>query len=118
VLGLGLGLEILAATALLCRTAYAIALVLATRSVTGWRRRQRIALRLGAPIALCAALALLLGHVFPDPDLRETALVLGLYVLGIAPLLPGVLRGMRQARRLGRASASAASRLEVKRSRT
>ena len=105
VLALGLGLEILAATALFCRTAYAIALVLAARGVTGWRHRQRIVLRLGVPIALCAALALLLGHVFPDPDLRETALVLGLYVLGIAPLMPGVLRGMRQARRLGRASA-------------
>ena len=105
VLALGLGLEILAATALFCRTAYAIALVLAARGVTGWRRRQRIVLRLGVPIALCAALALLLGHVFPDPDPRETALVLGLYVLGIAPLMPGVLRAMRQARRLGRASA-------------
>ena len=105
VLALGLGLETLAATALFCRTAYAIALVLAARGVTGWRRAQEIALRLGAPIALCATLALLLGHVFPDPDLRETALVLGLYILGIAPLMPGVLRGMRQARRLGRASA-------------
>jgi O-antigen/teichoic acid export membrane protein len=105
VLALGLGLEILAATALFCRTAYAIALVLAVRGVTGWRRRQRIVLRLGVPIVLCAALALLLAHVFPDPDLRETALVLGLYVLGIAPLMPGVLRGMRQARRLGRAGA-------------
>ena len=105
VLALGLGLEILAATGLLCRTAYALALVLAARRVTDWRRRQRIVLRLSVPIALCAAIALLLGHVFPDPDLRETALVLGLYVLGVAPLIRGVLRGMRQARRVGRPSA-------------
>jgi O-antigen/teichoic acid export membrane protein len=105
VLALGLGLETLAATALFCRTAYAIALVMAARGVTGWRRGQGITLRLGLPVALCAALALLLGHAFPDPDLRDTALVLGLYILGIAPLMPGVLRAMRQARRLGRASA-------------
>jgi O-antigen/teichoic acid export membrane protein len=105
VLALGLGLEILAASALLCRTAYAISLVLAARGITGWRHGQRIALRLGVPVVLCAALALLLGHVFPEPDLREAGLVLGLYILGMAPLVPGVLRGMRQARRLGRASA-------------
>ncbi|MGH6916412.1 MAG: lipopolysaccharide biosynthesis protein [Geminicoccaceae bacterium] len=105
VLKLGLGLEWLAATALFCRTAYTLALVLAARNVTGWRRRQRIVLRLGAPVALCAALATLLGHVFPDPDLREMGLVLGLYILGVAPLMPGVMRGVRQARRLGRASA-------------
>ncbi len=105
VLSLGLGLEILAATVLFCRIAYAIALVLAARGITGWCHGQRIALRIGVPIALCATLALLLGHAFPDPDLPETALLLGLYVLGIAPLMPGVLRGMRQARRLGRAGA-------------
>jgi len=105
VLALGLGLETLAGAALFCRAAYAIALVLAARSIIGWRRSQRIVLRLGVPIALCAALALMLGHVFPEPDLRETALVLGLYILGIAPLMPGVLRAMRQARRLDRASA-------------
>jgi O-antigen/teichoic acid export membrane protein len=104
VLALGLGLEILAATALLCRIAYALALVLAARGVTGWRRRKSVALQLGAPIALCAALALLLGHVFPDPGLREAGLALGLYVLGIAPLMPGVLRGIRQVRRFGRGS--------------
>jgi O-antigen/teichoic acid export membrane protein len=63
VLSLGLGLEILAATALFCRT-YAIALVLAARRITGWRDGRRIALRLGAPIVLCATLAILLGHVF------------------------------------------------------
>jgi hypothetical protein len=32
-------------------------------------------------------------------------LVLGLYLLGIAPVMPGMLRAVRQARRLGRASA-------------
>ena len=105
VLRLGFGLETLAATALFCRTAYAIALVLAARGGTGWRQGRRIALRLGMPVALCAALALLLGHAFPDPDPGEAALALGMYVLGIAPLTPGVLRAMRQARRLGRASA-------------
>jgi hypothetical protein len=42
-----------------------------------------------------------LGHVFPDPG--EMALALGLYVLGISPLTPGMLRGVRQARRLDRA---------------
>ena len=104
VLGLGLGLETLAATALFCRTAYAIALV-AVRGVTGWRRAQDIALRLGLPVALCATLAVLLGHGFPAPDLRDTVLVLGLYILGIAPLMPGMLRALRQARRLGRAGA-------------
>jgi O-antigen/teichoic acid export membrane protein len=103
VLSLGLELEILAATALFCRIAYAIALVLAARGVTGWREARRIALRLGVPILLCATLAVLLGHAFPEPDLGEAGLVLGLYVLGITPLLPGVLRGMRRARRLGRA---------------
>jgi hypothetical protein len=104
VLALALGLEILAASALLCRTAYAIALVLAARGITNWRRSQRIVLRLGVPMALCAVLALLLNHVFPDPDLRESALMLGIYILGIAPLVPGMLRAMHQARRLGRAS--------------
>ena len=67
VLALELGLETLAATALFCRTAHAIALVLAARGVTGWCHSQRIVLRLGVPIALCAALALLLGHAFPAP---------------------------------------------------
>jgi O-antigen/teichoic acid export membrane protein len=105
VLSLGLGLEILAATALCCRIVYAIALVLAARDITGWRDGRRIALHLGVPIVLCAALAVLLGHVFPEPDLREAGLVLGLYVLGIAPLVPGVLRGVRQARRPGGAGA-------------
>jgi O-antigen/teichoic acid export membrane protein len=103
VLSLGLGLEILAATALFCRIGYALALVLAVRGITDWREGGRIAQRLGLPLVLCAALAVLLGHMFPEPDLREAGLVLGLYVLGIAPLVPGVLRGMRRARRLGRA---------------
>ena len=106
VLSLGLGLEILAATALLCRIGYAIALVLAARGITtGWREGRRMALRLGVPIVLCAALAVLLGHVFPEPDLREAGLVLCLYVLGIAPLVAGVLRSVRQAGRPGRAGA-------------
>jgi O-antigen/teichoic acid export membrane protein len=105
VLSLGLGLEILATAALFCRTAYAIALVLVARGITGWRDGPPIALRLGVPIVLCAALAVLLGQAFPDPDLREAGLVLGLYILGIAPLIPGILRGVREARRLGGASA-------------
>ena len=104
VLALGLGLEILAAGALFCRAAYAIALVLAARGIIGWQRSYRIVLRLGAPVALCAALAALLGHAFPEPDVRDAALALGLYALGIAPLMPGMWRAMRQARRLDRPS--------------
>jgi hypothetical protein len=76
---------------------------LAACSITGWCHGQGIALRLSVPVALCAALAALLDHAFPDPDLRDAVLVLGLYVLGIGPLMPGMVRGMRQARRLGRA---------------
>ena len=101
VLAVGLGLETLAATALFCRIAYAIALALTARGVSDWRQGLGIALRLGVPVMQCAALAVLLGHVFPDRS--EMALALGLYVLGISPLTPGMLRGVRQARRLDRA---------------
>ena len=102
VLAVGLGLETLAATALFCRIAYGIALVLTARGVAGWRQGSAIALQLGAPVVLCAALAAILGHAFPSPDPGEAALALGLYVLGILPLAPGVLRGVRQARQFDR----------------
>jgi len=94
----GLGLEGVAAGSLVSRAAVGMAMLTVLAIAAGLDRPARLVMRAVLPLLWCAASVFVLGRWLPGTDLRSAALSLGLYLVLIAPLLPGVVRELRAAR--------------------
>jgi hypothetical protein len=94
----GLGLQGVAAGSLVSRAAVGMAMLAVLATAAGLDRPARLVMRAALPLLWCAASVFVLGRWFPGTDLRSAAISLGLYLVLIAPLLPGVARELRTAR--------------------
>jgi O-antigen/teichoic acid export membrane protein len=97
----GLGLEGVAAGALVSRAAVGAGILAIVAAAAADRHPTRLALRALIPLAWCATSVFALSRWVPGHDLRSALLSLGLYALLVLPLLPGVVREVRALRATG-----------------
>ena len=98
-LGSGLGLEGVAAGALLSRSAYAFAVLWLMAAVAGIAKPGRLVAVAFAPAAYCAAVVYLLGRLVPGSDAGSFALSAGLYAALLVPLAPSIRTALAKLRR-------------------
>ncbi len=103
----GFGIEGVAAGALISRCALSGAILLMLAAAAELELRAKLLLEFLFPIGWCALAVAVIGHLFPGADLRSVGLSFGLYLLALAPVVPGAVSDLRRLWRAARAAPSA-----------
>jgi O-antigen/teichoic acid export membrane protein len=93
-----LGLEGVAAAALICRTMYGAAILGLNGATSGMQRPVRFALRSVAPLIYCAVVVFGLGVARPEAGWRSALVSLLIYAIMLLPLAPAIVREIRKLR--------------------
>jgi O-antigen/teichoic acid export membrane protein len=94
----GIGLEGVAAGALISQAVYAVAVVALAAAATGAARPVLLPVRALGPLVLCVLAVFGLGRLFPGTDPVSVAWSVALYLLILVPLGPTLLADLRRLR--------------------
>lgn len=97
----GAGIEGVAASTLLSRTAYGAAIIGLSATTVGIREPGRFVARAVFPLAYCALVVYGLGEAFPAPEWRHALASWTIYCAFLIPLVPFLRRRIRRARQDG-----------------
>jgi O-antigen/teichoic acid export membrane protein len=95
----GLGLQGVAAAALFANFAFGLGVMGFLARVADLASPARMLARLALPLVWSAMLVVLIGWVRPELGVAYTSISLGLYLIGVLPLLPAALSELKKVRR-------------------